>query len=154
MLSHETQSAAAEQALSGKAAGKAPSASQLWSVIEFSRQFPDLTMCLVADLHNAGQADGQNRKIEAALEELRFPALSAFDPREQRQKKPLEAPAPAAAPPEEIDLFAAGRLLPDTLLSPPPRRQERKTLWRHLLSLFSVAAFLVWLFSPRLLLPF
>uniref|UniRef100_UPI004056A006 hypothetical protein n=1 Tax=Candidatus Electronema sp. TaxID=2698783 RepID=UPI004056A006 len=153
MLSHETQSAAdAGQTLSGKAAGKTPSVSQLWSVIEFSRQFPDLTMCLVADLHNAGQTDGRSRKqIEAALEELRFPALSAFDPREQRQKRQPEPPAPAAAPPEEIDLFAAGRLLPDT--PPPSRRQEKKTLWRHLLSLFSVAAFLVWFFPLRLLPP-
>ncbi|MGX9728628.1 MAG: hypothetical protein ACTFAK_15350 [Candidatus Electronema sp. VV] len=143
MLSHETHSAAeAEQALSSKASEKAPSASQLWSVIEFSRQFPDLTMCLVADLNNAGLADEQKKtQFEAALEDLRFPVLAAPDPREllRLQKKPQE-PQPAAAPAEEIVLFAAGKLPPDT---PPTGRQEKKTLWRHLLSLFSVNALLV-----------
>lgn len=143
MLSHETHSAAeAEQALSGKASEKAPSLGQLWSVIEFSRQFPDLTMCLVADLNNAALADEQKKtQLEAALEELRFPVLAAPDPRELRLQKRPQEPPPAAAPTEEqITHFAAGNLPPDT---PPLGRQEKKTLWRHLLSLFSVNTFLV-----------
>lgn len=142
MLSHETYSAAeAEQALSGKAAEKIPSASQLWSVIEFSRQFPDLTMCLVADLNNAGLAAEQKRKqFEAALEELRFPVLAAPDPRELRQQKKQQEP-PAVAPAEEISLFAVSNPPPE-IPPPPSDKQEKKTLWRHLLNLFSVTAFL------------
>lgn len=147
MLSHETHSAAeAEQTLSSKASEKAPSISQLWSVIEFSRQFPELTMCLVADLNNAAlSAEQKRQRFEAALDELRFPALTALDPRELRQKRQPEQ-QPAAAPAEDIALFAAGRLPPD--LPAPAVRRQKKTLWRHLLSLFSAAAFLVWLFPP------
>lgn len=142
MLSHDIHSAAeAEQALSRAATGNAHSVSQLWSAIEFSRQFPDLTMCLVADLNNARLADEQKRKqFEAALEELRFPVLAAPDPRELLLQKKQQAP-PAAFPSEEIILFTAGNVPPDT---PPLNKPEKKTLWRHLLSLFSVTAFLVW----------
>jgi len=140
MFSHEKHPAAeAEQALSGKTAEPAPSVDQLWSVIEFFRQFPDLTMCLVTDLNNADLADEQQQKqLEAALDELCFPDLAVPDPRELRmQKKQQEL---SSAPVEEIPFLA------DEM--PPPGGQSRKTLWRHLLSLFSMAAFLLWLSLP------
>jgi hypothetical protein len=116
-------------ALPVSASARKPAASQLWNVIEFSRQFPELTLSLVTELNGAEQ---RRRKIPA-VEELEFPPLIVPDLRELRPKLQEQQEEDVE---EEIALFAAGRLPPPE--SPPADQKKGKTqIWQYLLTLFT-----------------
>ena len=113
-----------------------PIDSQLWNVIEFSRQFPELTLFIVAD-SKAAELKARRLTDDELLE---FPPLVAPDPKElhsQIQKRQDEQPA------EELALFAEGKLPPPEL--PPPQKTEKMQFWRYLLAFFAIVLALLWL---------
>ena len=113
-----------------------PIAGQLWNVIEFSRQFPELTLFIVAD---SKAAELKARRLTDD-EPLEFPPLVAPDPKElhcQTQKQQDEQAA------EELALFAEGKLPPPE--PPPPQKAEKMQFWRYLLTFFAIILALLWL---------
>jgi hypothetical protein len=116
-----------------------PSAEQLWSVIEFSRKFPELTLYLAADVKARKLAERKRLHFEPD-ELLEFPPLVAPDPRELRSAHPLpRQPEKPALHNEDIELFASGQLPPPEPTPAPPEncgRQEKKSFWQNLLALF------------------
>jgi hypothetical protein len=118
-----------------------PTSGQLWSVMEFSRQYPELTMYLVADLQAAERADATRIQADEPLE---FPPLVAPDPRElwahahkkQHEEEDIE---------EELALFAAGKLPPEPLPPPATPPKETKHIWQYLLTFFTLVLMLLWL---------
>jgi len=104
-----------------------PTATQLWSVIEFSREFPDLTQFLAADINTAELSATQLCR-SLPEEPLEFPSLVALDPKElrsQTQKRRQEEEQPAA--------------------STVPQQEEKLHFWRYLLTLFASLIVLFWL---------
>lgn len=125
---------------SGRVPEESPSAEQLWSVIEFSRKFPELTLYLAADVKARKLADRKRLHPFELDELLEFPPLVAPDPRELRTAHPLPSrkQEKSALLVEDIDLFASGQLPPpESKPAPPPEpsaEQEKKSFWRSLLS--------------------
>lgn len=120
-----------------------PTSGQLWSVMEFSRQYPELTMYLVADLQAVERVNATGIQADEPLE---FPPLVAPDPRElwahahkkQHEEEDIE---------EELALFAAGKLPPEPLLPPATPSKETKHIWQYLLTFFALVLMLLWLSS-------
>lgn len=118
-----------------------PTSGQLWSVMEFSRQYPELTMYLVADLQTAERADAMRIQADEPLE---FPPLVAPNPRElwahahkkQHNEEDVE---------EELALFAAGKLPPKPLPPSATPPKETKHIWQYLLTFFALVLMLLWL---------
>ncbi|WP_417910255.1 hypothetical protein [Candidatus Electronema sp. PJ] len=143
---HETKSPATRKPQPAESSStaeerKSPTADQLWNAIEFSRQFPELTLCLVAELKISEQVSNNRIEVSTPAEPLEFPSLIASDPREFRAhgKKPEEEVE------QEIALFAAGKLLPPEPELPVPPKKEKAQLWRYLLSFFAMLFLLLWM---------
>ncbi|WP_417912464.1 hypothetical protein [Candidatus Electronema sp. TJ] len=124
--------------------GGSPSAEQLWSTIEFSRNFPELTLYLAADVKARRLAERKRLQLSDHDEPLEFPPLVAPDPRELRPAHPLPEKQ-AQAPPlnETLELFASGQLPPSESAAPPPDssgEHGKKSFWRNILA-FSFFSF-------------
>jgi hypothetical protein len=125
---------------SGGPPEESPSAEQLWSVIEFSRKFPELTLYLAADVKARKLADKNRLHPFEPDELLEFPPLVAPDPRELRTAHPLPGrkQEKAILLSEDLELFASGQLPPpESKPAPPPEKcaeQGKKSFWRSLLA--------------------
>jgi hypothetical protein len=115
-----------------------PSAEQLWSVIEFSHKFPELTLYLAADVKARKLADRKRLQPFEPDELLEFPPLVAPDPRALRTAHPLPRKQKKTALfSEEIELFASGQMPPESKSAPPMdngAEQGKKSFWRNLLT--------------------
>ncbi|CAK8723318.1 MAG: hypothetical protein CDV28_10392 [Candidatus Electronema aureum] len=145
----ETTSARKTTPPSSKSAehGNSPTANQLWSVIEFSRQFPDLTLSLVADLKATELAATKRIQTEESAEQLEFPPLVVPDLKERRTQKRQHDPSEDEDIEKEIALFAAGELPPEPLLPPVTSPKEKMQIWQYLLTFFALFLLFLWLHS-------
>jgi hypothetical protein len=122
------------------------SKAQLLSVIEFSRQFPELTQQLAVVRESDSEAAKQVSSEKNSSEPLEFPPLVAPDPREikPRVSEASNEELEHSVPEDEFALFAAGRLPP-----PEPAGREddkkKKKIWKFLLPLTLFLLFLFWL---------
>lgn len=124
---------------SGGSPDESPSAEQLWSVIEFSRKFPELTLYLAADVKARKLTDKKLLHPFAPDEPLEFPPLIAPDPRELRTAHPLpgKKQEKAILLNEDIELFTSGQLPPESKPAPLPEKgaeQKKKSFWQSLLA--------------------
>ncbi|CAK8716447.1 hypothetical protein GCAAIG_05860 [Candidatus Electronema halotolerans] len=120
------------------------SKAQLLSVIEFSRQFPELTQHLAVVRGTDSEAAKQGSSEESSSEPLEFPPLVAPDPREIKPRvseDSCEEPEHSASE-DEFALFAAGRLPPP---EPAGRQKKKRKIWKLLLPLTMFLLFLFWL---------
>ncbi len=124
-----------------------PSNAQLLSVIEFSRQFPELTLHL-ATVPHGDEEKNQVISQGSTCELLEFPPLLAPDPREIKPRLP-EADSGGApsndASDDEFALFAAGRLPPPEPARSQDEQKKKKKFWKLLLPLTLLLLVLCWL---------
>jgi hypothetical protein len=123
------------------------SKAQLLSVLEFSRQFPELTLHLATVRHG----DEENKLAAPQIgykEPLEFPPLVAPDPREIKPRvsgdSDKEEPEHSASE-DEFALFAAGRLPPPEPAGKQEEQKKKKKIWKLLLPLTLFLFFLFWL---------
>jgi hypothetical protein len=128
-----------------------PTAAQLLSVIEFSRNFPELTQQIAATTLHKEEQQGPAVKIHNS-EFFEFPQLTALDPRKIRSRVAQKeiigtAQGDAPEPLDEIALFAVGQLPPPEL--PTQKRaapKKNKKIGKIILSLMLFFFFLCFLY--------
>ena len=123
------------------------SKAQLLSVIEFSRQFPELTQHLAVVRGPDSEAAKQGSSEESSSEPLEFPPLVAPDPREIKPRVSEDScgePEHSASE-DEFALFAAGRLPPPEPAGRQEAQKKKKKIWKLLLPLTLFLLFLFWL---------
>jgi hypothetical protein len=120
---------------------------QLLNVIEFSRQFPELTQHL-AVVREGDEEASYLRLEKKGNEPLEFPPLVAPNPREIKPRasdKSDEVSEHDASDDDEFALFAAGRLPPPEPAETLDDQKKKKKFWKLLLPLTLFMLFLFWL---------